>query len=151
MILAGRLLGVHARMSFVGGRKGRPSCAAGLKRNAPKLYVLNSGVLRGKEGELELAASHHRPIHDYIFALITEILISWLRGGNGNGVGEWGRGRRIHSVAPPCVVRGRLHVKLHFLSFLPSFHVRLTGQSVGFGKGERMWWGGRGAQCVQVP
>ena len=42
-------------------------------------------------GELELAASHHRSIHDYIFALITEILISWLRGDNGKGVGEWAR------------------------------------------------------------
>ena len=86
MILAGRLLGARAHVFCWRKGKGRPSCAAGLKRNAPKLYVLNSGVLRGK-GELELAASHHRSIHDYIFALITEILISWLRGDTGGGVG----------------------------------------------------------------
>ena len=95
MILAGRLLGARAHVFC--WRKGRPSCA-GLKRNAPKLYVLNSGLLRGK-GELELAASHHRSIHDYIFALITEILISWLRGDNtGGGSGGPTAADSVHNV-----------------------------------------------------
>ena len=53
-------------------------------------------------------------------------------GDGGDGEEEEGS----HSFGRPCVVRGRRpHVKLHFLSFLPSFHVRLTGQSDGFGKG----------------
>lgn len=52
--------------------------------------------------------------------------------GDGGDGGEEGS----HSFGRPCVVRGRRpHVKLHFLSFLPSFHVRRTGQSDGFGKG----------------
>ena len=59
-----------------------------LKRDAPSLLFVETG--RGR-GNLNLHVASPLNSLLYIFDLITEILISWLRGDNGKGVGEWAR------------------------------------------------------------